>query len=449
MDNWHASFNPKEFLSKVNLKDLIEPNEIFDERETVGADLSCVLCAKIKEKGILLNNKSFLCETCLAKMSMISYPQRYEKIYRKFLKAHKSWTIAYMELRDRFGFHKRESSLPIFAFLSLFFLFSNVLYIIIPLTIFLVHMYIERKKEEKLIIWNAQLSEWNELYPEPQKPKLRHFHDPKVNLTTRDNLILKIFNHWPGYPPYWRYLRQVILHRDDDHCQVSGCPSRSILHIHHKEPTSNGGEHIPNNLITLCEFHHGLEPEIGHERIWSNIKTEYFTIVREHMRQNRSSIGYHNVKPHIRRLELTTEEELKEIRNYYSLSCPLCSSNRLTIIVDDNVGVVCEDCSDSCYFSKGLTKETGPRFAELHDIEKNEGSWPMRWDMLTYKTELMASKSNPRPKNKPKSKTKKRLCPKCGSSMKLISPIAGQDWKQFWGCTNYRSTGCRGYLRVN
>lgn len=37
-------------------------------------------------------------------------------------------------------------------------------------------------------------------------------------------------------------------------------------------PVAEGGTHAPDNLVSLCDFHHALEPEKGHERIWANIK---------------------------------------------------------------------------------------------------------------------------------------------------------------------------------
>ncbi len=106
-----------------------------------------------------------------------------------------------------------------------------------------------------------KLKQWDDRYPEPSEPTLRHFHDPTAELTSQDKVTLYIFNHWPGYPPFWSYLREVVLKKDGGRCQVSGCPSRLELHIHHIQPVSKGGEHTPGNLIPLCDFHHALEPE--------------------------------------------------------------------------------------------------------------------------------------------------------------------------------------------
>jgi hypothetical protein len=51
-------------------------------------------------------------------------------------------------------------------------------------------------------------------------------------------------------------LRRFILHRDGLTCQADGCPSRHRLQIHHLIPWSQGGTTDPDNLITLCWYHH-------------------------------------------------------------------------------------------------------------------------------------------------------------------------------------------------
>lgn len=50
-------------------------------------------------------------------------------------------------------------------------------------------------------------------------------------------------------------LRRFILHRDGG-CTADGCTSRYRLEVHHKIPWSEGGPTDPENLTTLCWFHH-------------------------------------------------------------------------------------------------------------------------------------------------------------------------------------------------
>jgi hypothetical protein len=50
-------------------------------------------------------------------------------------------------------------------------------------------------------------------------------------------------------------LRRAILHRDGG-CTADGCTSRYRLQPHHKIPWSQGGRTDPDNLVTLCWFHH-------------------------------------------------------------------------------------------------------------------------------------------------------------------------------------------------
>jgi hypothetical protein len=71
-------------------------------------------------------------------------------------------------------------------------------------------------------------------------------------------------------------LRRAVLHRDHDQCAGDACNSRDRLQIHHITPWSEGGPTEPDNLITLCWFHHHvvvhqwhytIQPHPGHGRI--------------------------------------------------------------------------------------------------------------------------------------------------------------------------------------
>jgi 5-methylcytosine-specific restriction endonuclease McrA len=58
-------------------------------------------------------------------------------------------------------------------------------------------------------------------------------------------------------------LRRAILERDGYTCVADGCDSDHRLQIHHKIPWSQGGTTDPDNLITLCWFHHQI---VVHQR---------------------------------------------------------------------------------------------------------------------------------------------------------------------------------------
>jgi 5-methylcytosine-specific restriction endonuclease McrA len=53
-------------------------------------------------------------------------------------------------------------------------------------------------------------------------------------------------------------LRRAIIHRDGNACAGDGCPSTHRLQVHHLLPWSEGGTTDPENLITLCWFHHQI-----------------------------------------------------------------------------------------------------------------------------------------------------------------------------------------------
>lgn len=52
-------------------------------------------------------------------------------------------------------------------------------------------------------------------------------------------------------------VRKVCYERDKFRCRWCG-RTNAGLHLHHINYRSAGGEHIPDNLITLCPMHHDL-----------------------------------------------------------------------------------------------------------------------------------------------------------------------------------------------
>ena len=51
-------------------------------------------------------------------------------------------------------------------------------------------------------------------------------------------------------------IRLLVLNRDGHRCGIDGCASQYRLQPHHILPRSQGGSHHPDNLITLCWYHH-------------------------------------------------------------------------------------------------------------------------------------------------------------------------------------------------
>lgn len=448
IETWHEQFNPKQFLSRVNIEKFIEHNKAYNENLVERLGSPCIVCRGNQSPGLLLNDKSYLCKECFAEISIIKYPEKYEKLHKEYLKNREARSQARDAFIQNSLCHKILGWAGIAVWITLVLLFLHLAFVIVPVACYFTYRTCRKIHEEKL-------AKWEYVYPNPEEPQLRHFHDPLAELTERDRAILKVFNNWPGYPPFWGYLRDVVLTNDGNRCQVSGCPSRVELHIHHKIPVSQGGEHVPVNLVTLCAFHHALEPDEGHERVWGEIKTKYFTIVRAHKRQNSSSQGYHDVCAHLRRLELVNESELFEITKFFGFSCPSCHGGNMKITVNregQQVIAICSDCSENLIGPRELSEETGPRLAEALTVTKNKGRWKPRWEMLERRTDstfrlLKNSKSIPRKKqNTIASKTSNPKCPKCGSSMRLIKARKGQCWKTFWGCTKYRITGCKGSM---
>jgi hypothetical protein len=216
------------------------------------------------------------------------------------------------------------------------------------------------KKKEVDVKWEKERNAWETEHPDVIKPPLKHFHDPDVELSPKDILYLQILTHWPTQPPFWDSLKAQVLRRDRRMCQITGCPSRLKLYVHHIKSASEGGLYIPDNMLTLCEFHHALEVDKGYEKTVDSFKTEYFTMVREHMREN------HRVRGHLRRLKLVTGDELAILSDKYGFICKYCSTGTLVFYIDkkdDAVKIVCEKCRNVISLPRELAEETGPRRA--------------------------------------------------------------------------------------
>ena len=75
----------------------------------------------------------------------------------------------------------------------------------------------------------------------------------EVTARTPDGQPLALGRRTRVIPPR---LRRFILARDGGRCTVSGCTSRYRLQIHHVVPWSEGGRTDPDDLTTVCWFHH-------------------------------------------------------------------------------------------------------------------------------------------------------------------------------------------------
>ena len=75
----------------------------------------------------------------------------------------------------------------------------------------------------------------------------------EVTARTSDGTPLALGRKTRVVPPR---LRRFTLHRDGAVCTVAGCVSRYRLQVHHIIPWSQDGRTDPDNLTTLCWFHH-------------------------------------------------------------------------------------------------------------------------------------------------------------------------------------------------
>lgn len=447
--HWHHAFNPQKFLKGVDVEQLLEREDPYPNSRTNKLGKPCLSCGGFTAPGLLLNEGSYLCKQCFDRISLVQYPEKHERLRRQHRAVREARTRARKSLIQNSPDLRNKKIATTVFWLSFLLYFIHIAFIGLTVGIFFVATRFEAAHRRRL-------TDWDNRYPEQPEPILRHFHDPAAELTPQDKETLYIFDHWPGNPPFWGYLREVVLREDRGRCQVTGCPSRLELHIHHIKPRSQGGQHSPGNLVTLCDFHHALEPERGHERIWSTVKTRYFTLVCEHERSNKVTAGTHAVRAHLRRLQLVTLEELRELINTYGLGCPQCGNLHIKVALlsgRNKIEVECPACAKSIQGPQELAEETGARLAEVLRVTRNHGRWKARWDMLSERKRegwdvWIATDATKKRKEYKKRRVEqdlsKPVCTHCGASMRVIRPRPNDTWNPFWGCTQFRVTGCKG-----
>ena len=159
-ENWHTEFNPQKFLNRVSLAQLIERNEAYNESSVTDAKSPCIFCGKVSAHGILLNDKSFLCQQCYSEVAMISYPEKYEALRRQFLIAREARRLAWEGFRERFEHKSEESSLVLFGWASLLLALANPAFLILTAILLVIGYKKNSTNKRKTGEWLYRKSVW-------------------------------------------------------------------------------------------------------------------------------------------------------------------------------------------------------------------------------------------------------------------------------------------------
>lgn len=370
---FHSSFklDPAKIAETLDVGTLLERNS-FDQSEIHSANSeiegsSCFLCLQqITTRFIKLNTGDHLCDRCLHELSLIKFPEKYDFQWRKFLSLSHAHELACEALEAHWSKKVGWTLTAAGAALSPFLIPVGTPVAIAGLISILSH--------------RGLLKRWRAKNPVPHPPAVRSFTDENAELTEKDLRIFRVFEHWPGYPPFWDDLKKTVRERDRHRCQATGCPCPKDLklHVHHRKRISQGGAHREDNLVTLCEFHHATEPDDDHFQLLEKTETARFLVVHSHYRRNRREPGSHRVRAHLRRKQLATAEDIQRILDLYDLSCPRCQcrSFRIEILeVPDRVRLQCRQCGDNYSGENQLPEEVGPRLAKRLTVGRNKGRW--------------------------------------------------------------------------
>jgi hypothetical protein len=442
------------YLWLIDPRSLIQPLEVDAEAllpRKVNA--ACLLCSGGIQPGALqLNDRRLICPDCLQIAKTQKYPEHYQQLYEDYLFRREARARARTSFIDslpsRRLVDRAESAMGTAIALTALgvpasgaaFLFAKSA-VLVVLVIWsgcaMTAQFFRSRLQKYRLVRDRDIATWDELNPPPMEPRLLQFHEPGAVLSPRDRLFLEIFDHWPGLPPFWEFVRRLVLERDDRRCQVTGCPSRLELQIHHKTPRAMGGSHRADNLVTLCMFHHGLVPHPGHERVWGEVRTRYFSMVRAHYR------GGSPVRAHVRRRELAEVQDLRDICDYYRLTCRTCSTAPvLSLKASDRIiKAECLICLTINDLPRQLAEETGPLAASLFAVGRHPGIW-------TADLSLLESSRKPTRSGKKLAGAHPTIgrthhgphlepCPRCGSRLLQRTGKYGS----FVGCSAY--PGCR------
>jgi hypothetical protein len=283
---------------------------------------------------------------------------------------------------------------------------------------------VRRLVEEKV---KKKMQEWATANPLPSQPELLEFYDPRATLTDRDRAVLRVLDYWPGYPPFWKFLRQQVLNRDGKRCQITGCPNRLEPHVHHKTPLAKGGSHKPENLVTLCEYHHAMQDDMGHNRIRGQVVTPYFTYVQPYQRSDGVE-----VRGHLRHKKFATEDEISRIVTFYGIVCLLCGGILEAAVEEYRVVVRClsQCCEDETKYRLSIPEEVGPAICLECRATRNLSAEDVYWRSYVSGKRMWGAPHSSK---------------KHGASLREVDSDIAQEFKRVVSCPN---PSCRKQMHV-
>lgn len=226
----------------------------------------------------------------------------------------------------------------------------------------------------------------------------------------------------PSYPPDWEYRRAAVLERDSGKCQVTGCPSRCKIDVHHVDPIHRRGAHRLENLVCLCLAHHALLPD--HGLVTNRMEDKRFQVRLSH-RRRRSVRGMRIVvRTHFVRHQFATICDCNEVKEALGLECRQCRQSDLRFDYPTRAFVFfCANCGSGwkIYNAKFLPEEIGPILADRFSPTRNEGRF--RFDLsLLGDAKVKAAE----------------FCILCAAKG-VIAPLRDVSWQteRFKGCPNF------------
>jgi hypothetical protein len=233
-------------------------------------------------------------------------------------------------------------------------------------------------------------------------------------------VIYPEYDSYPGYPPDWEARKAAVRKRDNNLCQVTGCPSICARDVHHKQPISEGGLHRLENLVCLCQIHHWLLPH--HQQVAERVATDRFTIRRAHSRRLPGQRTRTAVRATFARHQPASLSDLEAIRDHFGFRCRTCYPGDIQFAqVDEKLVCACLECRRAWLLDPLLPEELGPLFTRFLRDTQNPGKFQFDLDLLPGRPEKRVE-----------------LCYACASKgrIAIFRPKDGA-YGQFGSCSNF------------
>jgi ssDNA-binding Zn-finger/Zn-ribbon topoisomerase 1 len=173
----------------------------------------------------------------------------------------------------------------------------------------------------------------------------------------------------------------AVLRADNFTCQAPGClESGKHLNAHHVLERWKGGNHKPENLVSLCPAHHAL---VHLDTKAVTFHDARYTIVSRYWRRKPFSLEKIEVRSNVRRFIRITASELAMVKERFKPRCHWCGNTDWKGNWREGlIWTWCPECNGRWEFEPGLREETATQFVVAFPATQNLGRFNFSGDLI-------------------------------------------------------------------